>query len=993
MSTTPPELRSSTKSYSFSSLTPSDSRSNYPKLQLGKGKGKQLNDRMRIQQETKQTSSNSSKLNTTRPEDIELLSIDDPDQLFQNFTIREIRSIEQRARNHADQKREDLRQMVGERYRDLLSVADSIVRIKNSSENLIIHLHHARSESDRNQLKSKAQLAGKSHSRSIDGSSKLSYILATLVRLLLDLSEHIWRSLEQEDFLTASRYESLGRMITIELSSGNWDESRQTQAREVIEMFPIVERQSLTLSQLAPQISSKSKLFLRKSDAKNRAILDALAAIILLDNTSIKDSLHLLLHTRKTVFNNSHARLNGSWTEIVVNSVKLLLATLENVDEIFLKNELRNLLKAVQQNGTSSSSSDKGVKPLLSLLPNAHQFITHIPPSIIHFSPFIDALSTDQSSEDLLELHQITHAWFTTCQESLVAFISQHLTLVQSTQILVDFRSNLQTLIKSSSSSTDEDLNRFGSLTQSFFSQTILVSLNKKFYELFEFKLIELKKSIISSYNNNLANSRNKKNNRIFDIDLPLLSVESTSSTSSSDHDNPSKFDEYLRVIRNRIQGKLVEEPSSNKDKNKIKISSHGIVSKIENVGKLLVQDFLTWEENLDHDDYDLGIYKQIASKFVASLLDELMGILDTQIQKTNIQKQLKLGDLAFQILTTQDSFMQDLSSIIRGSDQDKDKDKERFILDFVDGLLGIINKSSRDWAARIVVQSVQIYKDCHARFIRNSHYFIVESTIDVENSSHKTIIIKPSEAILNSLNFISQNLVESLGVHRIKIQRQTGLIRSLIDGFVDGILDDQFLAFIGTLVNSESNDQRSAVLLDSVLFDLVFLVDLFFKHVYLRDDDDDTLNNNDDGFQKIKNVLDLVLENEGEEESVVRLKDVQKHVIRFISTINRLWWPLINPIVSSSSSPSEKEDGKGKGKESSQENTTKIIGDQSHHPINVIDILRQIHREPSSSNLNPNLLPTPSTHQTLIDFKKLPKLGGLRCVKPGNRFSLLSIQ
>ncbi|KAI7947359.1 hypothetical protein MJO28_009267 [Puccinia striiformis f. sp. tritici] len=98
----------------------------------------------------------------------------------------------------------------------------------------------------RAELKSKAQLAdkylsfltGRSQSRSIDGSSsKLSYILATLVRLLSDLSEHIWCSLEQEDFLTPSRYESLGRMITIKLSSGNWDESRQTQAREVIEMF------------------------------------------------------------------------------------------------------------------------------------------------------------------------------------------------------------------------------------------------------------------------------------------------------------------------------------------------------------------------------------------------------------------------------------------------------------------------------------------------------------------------------------------------------------------------------------------------------------------------------------------------------------------------------------------------------------------------------------------------------------------------------------
>jgi len=280
-----PPLRSRHSTRSFTSLAPSDSRSNYPHPHpkgLSSNQSKQRKPshynrstrsfrldpfkRSPIQLDDN-THSISSKLSIpsgARPEDIDLLAIDHPDDLFLNFTIREIRSIEQRARADADQKREDLRQMVGERYRDLLSAADSIVRMKNSSENLLERLEHARLESNRNRLTSKAQVAGKYHTRSITRSSQLSYILATLVRLLFDLSEHIWRSLEQEDFLTASRYQSLGRIISNELTSGSWDESGETEPREVIEMFPIVERQSETLGQLGPQISSRARLFFEK---------------------------------------------------------------------------------------------------------------------------------------------------------------------------------------------------------------------------------------------------------------------------------------------------------------------------------------------------------------------------------------------------------------------------------------------------------------------------------------------------------------------------------------------------------------------------------------------------------------------------------------------------------------------------------------------------------------------------------------------------------
>lgn len=39
------------------------------------------------------------------------------------------------------------------------------------------------------------------------------YTLATLVKLLMDCPEYIWRSLEQDDFLSAARLEGLARII------------------------------------------------------------------------------------------------------------------------------------------------------------------------------------------------------------------------------------------------------------------------------------------------------------------------------------------------------------------------------------------------------------------------------------------------------------------------------------------------------------------------------------------------------------------------------------------------------------------------------------------------------------------------------------------------------------------------------------------------------------------------------------------------------------
>lgn len=72
----------------------------------------------------------------------------------------------------------------------------------------------------------------------------------------------------------------------------------------------------------------------------------------------------------------------------------------------------------------------------------------------------------------------------------------------------------------------------------------------------------------------------------------------------------------------------------------------------------------------------------------------------------------------------------------------------------------------------------------------------------------------------------MSKSTMSSLGAHRIRVQ-QASLLETLVDNFILGILDEQFLDFVTkSKLDQEPNNQP---LLDSILFDLTFLIQLFF--------------------------------------------------------------------------------------------------------------------------------------------------------------------
>ena len=78
------------------------------------------------------------------------------DNLFARFGVKDVKAIAIRGQQKEEGKREELRTMVGERYRDLLSTADSIVRMRKSSRSLLGKLDRARDSCDRDVMVSRA---------------------------------------------------------------------------------------------------------------------------------------------------------------------------------------------------------------------------------------------------------------------------------------------------------------------------------------------------------------------------------------------------------------------------------------------------------------------------------------------------------------------------------------------------------------------------------------------------------------------------------------------------------------------------------------------------------------------------------------------------------------------------------------------------------------------------------------------------------------------
>lgn len=164
-----------------------------------------------------------------------------------------------------------------ERYRDLLQASTSIIDMASSSGQVAESLQNMKTICSEQTLQ-KAPAATKNSSENgtclsllftsrltlVDSQLKSLQTLAAHLKLLLDAPEHFWKLVEKKKYLDAAWLLSVARMVYRSLLEDEEEGVWANQGIDVLEQFPLVQRQRDTISGFQAQISHKATQALRQ---------------------------------------------------------------------------------------------------------------------------------------------------------------------------------------------------------------------------------------------------------------------------------------------------------------------------------------------------------------------------------------------------------------------------------------------------------------------------------------------------------------------------------------------------------------------------------------------------------------------------------------------------------------------------------------------------------------------------------------------------------
>ncbi|XP_029997370.1 conserved oligomeric Golgi complex subunit 1 isoform X3 [Sphaeramia orbicularis] len=382
--------------------------------------------------------------------------IKDPTILFEHYNTEEIRRIERKVRGEIEQKKEELRQMVGERYRDLIDAADTIGEMRQCSESVV------RSIQDMNQychsLKQVRSTVSSSTPQSQKQWQEKFYTMASQIKLLLEIPERIWSAMEASQYLQATQLYllccHLHSLLQLETTTTGGHYS------PVLARFPILVRQVATTGHFRSTILLESRSLLQGRAVSDQAIAEALVSTMLLEGSSPRQALADFLLARKASI---HQLLNqpqhGTGIKAQVCSlVELLVTTLFQAYAVFYlppEGSSRpgegalscGMLFSILENVTSTSAAAKGRRVLQGEASTGSWF-RYLPPSVTEFQPALRTLAQPIQREQLRDTLQ---QWIDTCKEDICHGVGNVLVYVKSLKGLAAIRDAVWDLLSTDS--------------------------------------------------------------------------------------------------------------------------------------------------------------------------------------------------------------------------------------------------------------------------------------------------------------------------------------------------------------------------------------------------------------------------------------------------------------------------------------------------------------------------------------------------------------
>uniref|UniRef100_A0A3B5AMI6 Conserved oligomeric Golgi complex subunit 1 n=1 Tax=Stegastes partitus TaxID=144197 RepID=A0A3B5AMI6_9TELE len=380
---------------------------------------------------------------------LRISDIKDPAALFERYNTEEIRRIERRVRGEIEQKKEELRQMVGERYRDLIDAADTIGEMRQCSESVVrsiqdmqqycLMLKQGRANQDQRQWQEKF------------------YTMASQIKLLLEIPECIWSAMEASQYLQATQLYLLCCHLHILL---HLEAATAGHYNPVLARFPILVRQVATTGHFRSAILLDSRSLLRGRAVSDQAIAEALVSTMLLEDSSPRQALADFLLARKSSI---HQLLNqpqhGAGIKAQVCSlVELLVTTLFQAYAVFYlppeggprtgEGALScGMLFSILENVTSTTPAAKG-RRVLQDEASAGSWFRYLPQSITEFQPALRTLAQPIQREQLRDTLQ---QWIDTCKEDICCGVGSLLVYVRSLKGLASIRDAVWDLLSTDS--------------------------------------------------------------------------------------------------------------------------------------------------------------------------------------------------------------------------------------------------------------------------------------------------------------------------------------------------------------------------------------------------------------------------------------------------------------------------------------------------------------------------------------------------------------
>ncbi|KRY19905.1 Conserved oligomeric Golgi complex subunit 1 [Trichinella patagoniensis] len=245
------------------------------------------------------------------------------EELFKKYSVNELRDIEKNMRSDIEQKREELRLMVGRRYRDIIEASDGIHEIKNLSEKCLLALQKVKNNA------SNLQQQTSQYSPKIAEVVKAKFLgdmSLLLAKLLVDSSNIIYFCLYEKKFVDMAWLYSFCKHLKNLLK-----QQLERESPEIQYAFQIWKDTSANKNIM---IEKCTEVFFEKS-VTSCELSDNLCSFILMENVSIEDCAKTFLSNCEKMFTLNFKNSSLSSREQICFYIKSWQLAVQLVLEVF----------------------------------------------------------------------------------------------------------------------------------------------------------------------------------------------------------------------------------------------------------------------------------------------------------------------------------------------------------------------------------------------------------------------------------------------------------------------------------------------------------------------------------------------------------------------------------------------------------------------------------------------------------------------------------